>query len=257
MHPNVSRLHACLPLLALVMVAAPSLPAHAQDDAIVRPGAVVYSGPSGITVAGHGEIKVMPDIALASLTVETTDRSESKAVSGNAAKMQAVMSALNGSNVAQKDIQNTSYYVATNRNYDANPPVLTGYTVTNSIAVTLRDISKSGVIIDKVTTVGATVDGVSFDLADKDRVQGEALVAACANARSNADLMAGASGVSLGRVLMINQQGAVAPPVFAPMMARNTSFAGAAAAPQTSVSPQEVTITADITATYAINYSQK
>ena len=175
MPSKVFRLCACLPLFALATIIVPTLPARAQEDAVVRPGAVVYSGPLGITVAGHGEIKVMPDIAQASLTVETTDRNESKAVSENAVKMKAVMSALTGSNVAQKDIQNTSYYVATNRDYTATPPVLTGYTVTNSIAVTMRDISKSGVIIDKVTTAGATVDGVSFDLADKDRVQGEAL----------------------------------------------------------------------------------
>ncbi len=256
MHLSISRLRACVPFLALAVIAVQALPARAQDDAIVRPGAVVYSGPSGITVAGHGEIKVMPDIARASLTVETTDRSESKAVSENAVKMKAVISALTGSNVAQKDIQNTSYYVATNRDYTATPPVLTGYTVTNSIDVTMRDISKSGVIVDKVTAAGATVDNVDFDLADKNHVQGEALVAACANARSNADLMAGASGVSIGRVLTISQQGAAAPPVFAPMMARAMA-APAPASPPTSLSPQEVTITADVTATYAIEYSQK
>ncbi len=60
----------------------------------------------------------MPDIARASLTVETTDRDESTAVSDNAAKTQRRDG---GADRLQRpvaeDIQNTSYYVATNRDY--------------------------------------------------------------------------------------------------------------------------------------------
>ena len=69
--------------------------------------------------------------------------------------------------------------------------------------------------------------------------------------------MAGASGVSLGRVLTISQQGAVAPPVFQPMMMAKAAVGYGSTPPPTSLSPQEVTITADVTATYAIDYSHK
>ncbi len=206
--------------------------------------------PHGITVSGHAELKVKPDVAFVSFAVTTQSRDQVEAVKANAVRTTTVMNVLIKSGIANSDIETEFCTVSPDYDYNANPPVLTGYQVTNSIQVKIRDMAKAGLIFDKAIQMGATsADGLSFDLADKNRAQGEALVAAVANARSKADLIAGASGVELGRVISINESPTQPPPpIFAPRMA----MAAAASAPQTPISPQEITISADVVATYAI-----
>jgi uncharacterized protein YggE len=211
------------------------------------------SQPFGITVTGHSEVKVNPDVATISLSIETTNRDEAAAVRDNATSVQNVDEALTKSTIKNSDVQTQSYTVFPNRDYSANPPVLTGYTVATSLRVTIHDIPKAGVIVDKATALGATVDDIFYDLVDKSHVQGEQLVAAVANARSKADLIAGASGVQVGRVLSITEQGAFTQP---PQPIFHMAMAAAAPAqPSTQFSPQQIQISADVTATYSIEYT--
>jgi uncharacterized protein YggE len=246
-----SRLAVFVSMVAMAAGYVVASPAFAQE---IRPEAA--SGYiSGITVSGHAEEKVQPDIARTTLSVNTQSADEVAAVQTNATKMQAVMQALAKSQVADRDIHTSDYEVQPVYDYRPSPPVLTGYSVANSVDIIIRDISKAGLILDKAVAAGATsTGGLNFDLADKNKVQGETLVAAVADARSKADLIAGAAGVSLGRVLSIGEQGATQSivPMYRPM---NAMIAGAAAAPTTPVSPQAIDITADVTATFAINYS--
>jgi uncharacterized protein YggE len=119
--------------------------------------------------------------------------------------------------------------------------------------VTLRDVSKAGLIVDKATDAGATaVDGVQFDLADQSRAQGLALIDAVRNARIKADLIAGAAGVDLGRVLSISEGTA---PTIQPLMFQ-ARVAVAAAAQPTPIQDQDIDITADVTVSYSIDYSR-
>jgi hypothetical protein len=208
---------------------------------------------SGITVQGHAEMKVKADIATATLDIATDERDETAAVQNNAIKVQEVVTALLKSGVEQKDIQTDSYTVSPDYAQNTNPPLITGYTVDNSVDVTIRNVAKAGLILDKATAVGATSDGLSFDLADRSKAQGEVLVDAVANARSKADLIAGAAGVAVGRVLSISEQGAQSPPPMFAAMGRMSAMASAP--PSTPISSQDIEIAADVTATFAIDYT--
>ena len=222
--------------------------AQGQAD-IIRPVATM-SISEGITVHGHGEVKVKPDIALITIAVTTQSKDQAEAVAQNATRTTAVLKAIKDAGIAEKDIQTQSFTVQPQYDYDAKPPALTGYQVQNSVQATVRDLTRVGLLIDKTTAAGASqINDVSFDLSDRSRAESDALALAVAGAKRKASVMADAAGVDLGRLLTLTE-GTDAPPerpVF--MAARAMAMAPAAATP---IADQQITVTADATLVYAM-----
>lgn len=234
--------------VAVFVAAFPCVASMAQDIVPVESEPVMMTG---ITAHGHGMVNVKPDVAYATLSVVTQSRDQAQAVSDNSAAMKNVLAALKASTVADKDVQTEFYTVDPQYDYRSTPPVLTGFQVTNSLRVTLHDVAKVGIILDKATRAGATsAGGVTFDVLDRSRVEGDALALAVADARSKADLMAGASGVELGHLVSLTEG---APPERQPIPIFHAMMAAAAAPSQpTPIEPQMIEVDADATAVYSI-----
>lgn len=238
-------------LAALAFFAIPAA-ALAQSDAGQMIPAGAPAPPPGLLVHGHSEIKATPDIAYITVSIVTQSREPATAAGENATRSQAVMAALKSAGIADKDLQTQSYGIETQYENGAHgTQILTGYQVTNSIQVTIRSLPKAGSIVDTAVKAGATnVSDLTFDLADRHHVEGEALVAAITNARSKADLMAGASGVTLGNLIRISEDSApIVQPIFAGGFRAMAAMAPAATTP---ISGQQITVTADVTALYSI-----
>jgi len=235
-------------ILALALCVSLVPMALAQD---IRPGpTVAFSSAEGLTVHGHTEMKVKPDIAYVNIGVVTQARDSAQAVQDNAARATALLKALKQAGTADKDIQTQFYGVQPQYDYNSSPAVLTGYQVTNSVQVTVRDLTKVGQVIDKAAQAGGNqVNGVTFDLADRTQAEGQALAMAVTEARAKANVMAQAAGVSLGRLLNLSEGTAA---TFQPMMLERPMLMKAAAESSTPVSPQEITVTADVTAVYGM-----
>ena len=203
----------------------------------------------GLTAHGHAELKVKPDIATFTVSVTTQAEGQAAAAQDNARRTTTLLAALKAAGVADKDIQTQSYDVQPQYDYKPSPPVLTGFQVTNSVEVTVRELGKAGILLDKATQSGATnVSGLSFDLADRTAAERQALGQAVAEAQAKADAMARAAGVGRGRLLSMTEGSPVAiQPLFQPRM-----MAAAAPEPSTPVEANEITVTADVTAVYAI-----
>ena len=222
--------------------------ARSQD--MLQPGRYAMTA-EGITTQGHGEVKVKPDIALLTLTVTTQSANQADAVQQNAARTTSLLAALRGAKIAEKDIETQSYTVQPQYDYRPSPPVLTGYQVQNSVQATVRDLTKVGFVIDKATAGGASeVGGVSFDLSDQAAAQASALRLAVTSAKLKAGVMADAAGVGLGRLLTLTEGGNV--PVVRPMYAMRAMAAPGGAAPETPISDQQITVSADATLVYAM-----
>ena len=217
----------------------------------MMPGTPYALTAEGITAQGHGEVKVKPDIALLTLTVTTQSANQADAVQQNAARTTSLLAALRGAKIAEKDIQTQSYTVQPQYDYRPSPPVLTGYQVQNSVQATVRDLTKVGFVIDKATAGGASeVGGVSFDLSDRAAAQSQALSLAVTSAKRKAGVMADAAGVSLGRLLTLTEGGDA--PAVRPLYAMRAMASPAAAAPETPIADQQITVTADATLVYAM-----
>ena len=127
-----------------------------------------------------------------------------------------------------------------------NKEVLTGYQVSESISVKLRDLTKAGSLLASLGSAGVSdLNGPSFDVDSPDAVQDEARSMAIVDAQAKAKELAKELGVSIVRVTGFNDNSGG----FAyPMMAMAASATGsAAAAPEVPAGQQKVTDTVSVT----------
>lgn len=146
-----------------------------------------------------------PDLAVLQVSVETLDEKVSEASKENARKVSSVMRALDALGLGEGDRATVSYDVSPEyaRERDGRR-VLAGYLVRNVIRVQIAEPDRVGSVIDAVIESGANqISRVSFTSTEIERLQGEAIAAAVADARSTAELIAEAAGGSLGDLIEI------------------------------------------------------
>ncbi|HHW32482.1 MAG TPA: SIMPL domain-containing protein [Clostridiaceae bacterium] len=153
-----------------------------------------------INVSGLGIIKASPDIAYITLGFVTEDTDANEAQKKNAKQMDKIVAAIKDLGIEDEDIKTVSYNIYPKYDYDRNTGVskIIGYSVNNSVQVTVRDILKTGKVIDIASENGAnTSGGISFGLSDYEGYYNNALKAAVENAKKKADIIADTLGVSL------------------------------------------------------------
>jgi uncharacterized protein YggE len=187
-------------------------------------GCVKGSGPAAsspdepepaITVFGEGRVREAPDIARTTVGVEVTAPSAAEATREAATRMAAVISALKLLGIADRDLQTSAFSIQSERVFP--PPSPAGqppgapqirYSASNSVAVTIRDPARTGAVLDAAVSAGANqVWGVSFAHSDEDGLRRRARELAVADARSRAEGLARAAGLTLGAVLSIDEVG--------------------------------------------------
>jgi uncharacterized protein len=167
-----------------------------------------------ISVSGTGRVIVSPDVADLRLGVSVTRKTVKEARSVAAEQMAKVIAALKKLGIADKDLQTTGLSLQPNYTYpNGGTPTQSGYTLSNGVAVTVRDLNKLGDAIDDGLAAGATtLDGVSFRVDDPAKAQDEARKQAMAQAKAKAQTLASGAGVSIKGVASINETSAALPP---------------------------------------------
>jgi uncharacterized protein YggE len=116
----------------------------------------------------------------------------------------------------------------------------------NILSIRVRDIAKLGGVLDAAITDGAnTLNGISFGLAEPDPAMDEARKTAVAKAKARAELLVGAAGASLGKIVSISEAGMSSP---MPMYRMEAAMADA----PVPVAGGEVGVTANVTITWEI-----
>lgn len=218
----------------------------------MRPVAPMVMAPeNSLTVHGHAEMQVKPDVAYVDVGVVTQSEDSTKAVQDNAKRATALVKAVKDAGIADKDVHSQFYAVQPQYDYNPSPARLTGYQVTNNFRITVRDLTKVGDVIDKATQAGGNqVNNVSFDLGDRTQAESDALAKAVTSAKSKAAVMAQAAGVTLGRLLSLSDMST--PTVQPYVMRPQAMMMKAADAPSTPIESQDISVTTDVTAVYAI-----
>lgn len=165
-----------------------------------------------VSVTGTGRVERAADIAMATFTVEGIRNTAAEARSLAAKAAADVLEALAGAEVAPADVSTAGIDVSPNWEHDGARPTRKGFTVTNRIAVVVRDLERVGTVLDAALEAGATgLDGVSFQLADSSADTAEARRRAVADARARAETIAAAAGYTLGALVGIAEGGAPVP----------------------------------------------
>jgi uncharacterized protein YggE len=200
-----------------------------------------------ITVTGTGTASAQPDIAQVSIGVQVTSSTVAQATQKDQAQMASVIAKLKELGVAANDIQTSDYSIFPQRNFqNGSSGQVTGYQVSNTVQVTIRDLGSIGTILDQVTQAGANnVFGVTFSVENPAQLQSEAIDKAVADAQSRAEELAKASGVQLGEIVSISQSGAPAP---VPLAAASAQAAGGAV----PIQPGTIKVNAQVQISYVI-----
>jgi uncharacterized protein YggE len=161
-----------------------------------------------IAVAGTGKVVVVPDLATVRLGV-LVERDGAKAARTAAAEqMTAVVAAIRALGIDEKDIATATVSLQPVYDYPVNStPRLRGYQVSNQVTVTVRNLDQVSDVIDDSVQAGATtVDGVSFDVADRTAAEADAREAAVADAKAKAEALASGLGVTIQGVASVSEQ---------------------------------------------------
>lgn len=160
-----------------------------------------------IKVVGVGTAYAQPDIAYISLGVDTANPNITEAVNGNNSAVEAVRAALIAAGVADGDIRTENLYVYREQIYDNGMPTENAlFRVSNSLRVTLRDITAISTVLQAALDAGVTnVNNIQYDVADKSGVQSEARISAVEDAKAKAAELAALMGVNVGDVVAINE----------------------------------------------------
>jgi uncharacterized protein YggE len=183
-----------------------------------------------IVVPGTGRVSVVPDVADLRLGIAVARPKVDAARSEAARVMDAILTAVDGTGVARRDVRTTLLSIQPRYDYrDGRPPTLTGYELANVLEVTVRDLAKLGDVVDVALAAGATsMDGLTFRLADPAPVEREARRLAMADGRSRADVLAAEAGLQIEGVSDIVEGATPRSPVTFPKAERMMAAADAA-----------------------------
>ncbi|MBI5469700.1 SIMPL domain-containing protein [Candidatus Kaiserbacteria bacterium] len=214
-----------------------------------------------ITVSGTGEVFAVPDRATFSFTVMKTAKDVTTAQTDVNTKGNDIIAYLKSQGVDEKDIQTTDYSV--NPHYEYSQSVctngycpgrqtLTGYDVSETVTVKVKDPTKAGTLLSGIGSKGATnVSGLSFTVEDETALEAQARQEAIDDAREKAKELAKQLGVSLVRVVGFSENGRGGQIYYAKAMSADSGM-GSAAAPAPEIATGQNKITSDVSVTYEI-----
>lgn len=175
-----------------------------QPASIIGTGGQEEAAANTIQVTAKGTVRVEPDIAYITLGVQSQAKNAEDAQQANMEKMAALYQALGQMGVPERDYHTAQYSVSPNYTYSGSTPRITGYTTTNMIEVTMRELDQIGALLDAAAKAGMNqAYSLQFSLENPDTAGLDALETALTNAQAKAQLMATVAGVQIVRVLSI------------------------------------------------------
>ena len=215
-----------------------------------------------ITVQGEGEIFAKADIASVTYSVSEEKKTVEEAQKIATEKMDKALAGVKALGIEEKDVKTTNYsvypqydykqVVCTQWNCPPGEQVLRGYTVSQSIALKIRDTEKVGAVLEALGKAGiTTINGPEFTIDDDLTLKAEARTQAIADAKARAVKLAGDLDVKLVRIVSFyeNSDGGYPMPMYA-MGGDMKSEAAMTRAP--SIPAGENRIVSNVSITYEI-----
>jgi hypothetical protein len=178
-----------LKLLLLTSIALPLL-AQAQDARPAMRRQIVRA-------TGEATLTAKPDQARLSVGVITDAATAEEAMQKNATQTTMVLDALKKIVASNGEIKTSNYSVSPQYKYEqGHSPEITGYQASNTVEVTLNDLSLIGKVIDGAGHAGSNnINSIAFTLKNDQAVREKVIAEATRQARANAEAIAQALNV--------------------------------------------------------------
>lgn len=156
-----------------------------------------------IVVSGTGEIYAKPDLGLITLSVVSEAATVQQAITENTLKMNKVIGFIKEKGIEEKDLKTTNFSINPRYEYQptTNKRTLVGYEARQSLEVKIRDLSKTGSILEGATKFGANeVGDLRFVIDNEEELRAQAREEAIKKAKTKAEILAKQLGVKLVRI---------------------------------------------------------
>jgi len=210
---------------------------------------------NALIVSGNAQLSVAPDQAVVYVSIITDDNKTAKgAQEKNRKTANAVLNAIKRWGANASDIETGTYSLTKLEGWDTEEGkyVEYGYRLTNTLNVTTQRINKLGGLIDASVAAGANgVESITFELSKKSekKVREEALVKATKVAKQKGSQLASTAGVTLGKVISVQEQNFYYTP-----FEYNVKYSiGSAESAPTQISPAKVEVTSTVQLIFEIS----
>lgn len=163
-----------------------------------------------LQATGEATISATPDQAVIEFGVVTQNANAADAAAQNAKQTDAALAEVRKLVGAGDQVKTTGYSVQPNYQTPkpGSAPAIAGYIATNTVQVTLNNLTLVGRIIDAALHSGVNnVQRLQFGLKNPQTAQSQALKQAAIRAKANAEAMAEGLGVRIIRVLSAEEAG--------------------------------------------------
>ncbi len=161
-----------------------------------------------LVVNAEGRAAVPNDTAKVTVGIEEVGASLSQTQASANTKAKMVTDELKRLGISDTDIKTVNYNIYPEQSFDTRPARITGYRVSASYEIKVKNLDQVNEVIAVATRSGANVVGnISFDVNDETRNEklNEARAEAVKKAKEKASGLAQASGVTLGRIINISE----------------------------------------------------
>lgn len=171
-----------------------------------------------VTVIGSGEVQGTPDTLTVSAAMEAIAADVTGALNQTSQRQQAVIDALTGAGVDQKDISTTQ--VTLSPQYNSDGTSVASYRASNAIEVKIRNADSASELLALIVNTGGDatrINSVNYSIADDSQLVRDARTRAFEDAEDRAQQYAELSGLTLGDVISISEATGTQPPPPVPM----------------------------------------
>ncbi|MEJ0021090.1 MAG: SIMPL domain-containing protein [Candidatus Doudnabacteria bacterium] len=163
-----------------------------------------------ISMAADGKASAAPDLATINIGVISSGSTAKQVQDDMTAKANSITDFAKQQGIDPKDITTSNFSVSPTYDYQNGKNTINGYQGNQSITVKVHGVDKSTDTLSKILGGAATngsnqIQGVSFSFEDPDNLKQQARLMAVAKARANAQDLASASGLTLGKVISISE----------------------------------------------------
>lgn len=209
-----------------------------------------------ITVEGVGKVTAVPSIARISFSVTETAGTVAEAQEAATERTNKALAYLEEQGIEDKDVKTTSYSVYPKYEYpncvmgNCGSPRLTGYEVSQTVEVKVRDIAEAGEILQGLGSQNVqNISGPNFGIDDIEIVRAEAREQAVADARAKAKRLGKSLKIRLGDVVSFYEN-SYAYPMYDKAMVSAVApeaFGGMRATPALPAGENEYSVTVSVT----------
>jgi len=202
-----------------------------------------------INVSGEGKVKVAPDQATISISIETKGIKAVDVKQDNDKKMDAILKFVKKSNIATEDFQ--TQRISLNPNYDYEKKKYS-YIATQTLQILLKDLSKYDALMEGLVNEGINrIDNVEFKSSKIFQLQSDARKLAMKDAKSKAEDFVSVLNQKVGKAILISDNSQIYIPQ--PRMYAMKATFDAESAPRETLAIGEIEITANVSVSFVLD----